>query len=415
MKTRPLLLAALAVLPILGLAAEPKRLLVVGASVGFRHGSIPNTEKLLRDLAAKSNGEFTVTMMSDAPDYPFPRVQTPLGTTGTNGGLGTPTGFPGTIPGANAELQAAIGNAAGPLMPGLATAATAARAALVDASFRNPGQIAALTSALATAEANLAMARADALTRLQASANRITPAQIQNLAGNFPPAAGRGGANQNETLARIFQAYMGPEALKNYDAVVFVSTTGNLPIPDEKAFLDWVAAGHPVIALHASLDRGATSDAQMEMLSGGARFAGHPGNGNNYRKIYTVDSQHPATKGWPDGVTIVDEYYQFYHMGPAGRIPGVDWSKVHSLLDMDFEGTRMPVAWTKMYGQGRVFYTSLGHRDDVVLPFVNNLDYGYERENGNWIAFAYQKHLLEGIRWALGFTEGDTTLGNHPK
>jgi type 1 glutamine amidotransferase len=217
-----------------------------------------------------------------------------------------------------------------------------------------------------------------------------------------------------DVMSRLFQTFMSPAALKNYDAIAFVSTTGLLPIPDEKAFLDWVAAGHPVIALHASLDRGATSDEQMEMLSGGARFAGHPGNGNLARKIYTVDAKHPATKDWPDGVAIVDEYYQFYHMGPSGRIAGVDWSKVHSLLDMDFEGTRMPVAWTKMYGKGRVFYTSLGHRDDVVLPYVNNLDYGYERENGNWIALAYQKHLLEGIRWALGYTEADTTLGNHP-
>ena len=90
------------------------------------------------------------------------------------------------------------------------------------------------------------------------------------LAGNFPNmATARGGA---DVLSRLFQTYMSPEALKNYDAIAFVSTTGLLPIPDEKAFLDWVAAGHPVIALHAAMDRGATSDAQMDMLSGGARF-----------------------------------------------------------------------------------------------------------------------------------------------
>ena len=414
MKIRSLVFLALAVLPALGLAAEPKRILVVGASVGFRHGSIPNTEKLLRDLADKSKGEFTVTMMSDAPDYPFPRVPTPLMPSGVNGTGGTPTGFPGMVPGASSELHAAIANATGPLMPGLSTAATAARTALVSASFNNPAQIGALASALGAAENTLAMARADALARLQASSSRLTPAQLQNLAGNYP-AAGRGGANQNDVLARLFQTYMAPEALKNYDAIAFVSTTGNLPIPDEKAFLDWVAAGHPVIALHAAADRGATSDEQMEMLSGGARFAGHPGNGNLPRRVYTVDAKHPATKDWPDGVSIVEEYYQFYHMGPSGRIAGVDWDKVHSLLDMDYEGTRVAVAWTKMYGKGRVFYTSLGHRDDVVLPNVTNLDYGYEKENGNWIALAYQKHLLEGIRWALGFTEGDTTLGNHPK
>ena len=81
---------------------------------------------------------------------------------------------------------------------------------------------------------------------------------------------------------------------------------------------------------------------------------------------------------------------------------------------MDFEGTRMPVAWTKLHSKGRIFYTSLGHRDDVILPNIASLDYGFEKENGNWISAAYQKHVLEGIRWALGITEADTTLGNHP-
>ncbi len=405
MKIHHLVLAALAALPALAFAAEPKKILVVGASVGFRHASIPNAEKMLRDLAAKSQGEFTVTMMSDAPDYPFARVPIPQ----------APTGFPGTVPGARGELQLAIFAAAGPNLAGLSTAATAAKTALTAASLSAPAEIAAKVSALATAETTLATARADALARLQTSANKLTAEQVQSLAGRGPAANQfANAAGQNEVLAKVFQQYMSADALKNYDGIFFVSTTGNLPIPDEKAFLDWVAAGHAVMALHASMDRGTTSDAQMEMLGGGARFAGHPGNGNLSRKIYKVDATHPATKDWPDGVAIVDEFYQFYTTGPAGRIPGIDWSKVHSLLDMDFEGQRLPVAWTKMHGKGRIFYTSLGHRDDVILPNIPSLDYGLEKENGNWISAAYQKHVLEGIRWALGFTEADTTLGNHP-
>jgi type 1 glutamine amidotransferase len=410
MKIRHLLLAALAALPVVGLAAEPKRILVVGASAGFRHASIPNAEKMLRELAAKSKGEFTVTFMSDAPDYPFSRVPTPQGG-------GPATGFPGTVPGASSELVAAIVSAAGPNLLGLSTAATAAKAALTAASLSAPADIAAKAAALATAEAVLATARADGLARLQATSNRLTAEQVQSLAGIGRGAVAPGFSNsatQTEVLTKIFQQYMGTDALKNYDGIFFVSTTGNLPIPDEKAFLDWVAAGHAVMGLHASMDRGTTSDAHVEMLGGGARFAGHPGNGNLPRQIYKVDATHPATKDWPDGVAIIDEYYQFYHTVAGARVAGIDWSKVHSLLDMDFEGQRLPVAWTKMHGQGRVFYTSLGHRDDVILPNIPSLDYGFEKENGNWISAAYQKHVLEGIRWALGITEGDTTLGNHP-
>ena len=69
----------LAVTVLLGLsaslrAAEPKKLLVISATAGARHASIPNGEKMLREVAAKSNGQFTLVMLSDAPDYPFSRL-----------------------------------------------------------------------------------------------------------------------------------------------------------------------------------------------------------------------------------------------------------------------------------------------------------------------------------------------------
>jgi type 1 glutamine amidotransferase len=53
-----------------------------------------------------------------------------------------------------------------------------------------------------------------------------------------------------------------------------------------------------------------------------------------------------------------------------------------------------PVAWTNRSGQGRMFYTSLGHREDV---YLNPL---------------YQGHLIGGIKWALGLENGDDTPGN---
>src|SRR5487761_2105258 len=43
---------------------------------------------------------------------------------------------------------------------------------------------------------------------------------------------------------------MSPEALKQYDGVVFANTTGHLPIPDPQAFLDWIASGKAFIAMH---------------------------------------------------------------------------------------------------------------------------------------------------------------------
>ena len=55
-----------------------------------------------------------------------------------------------------------------------------------------------------------------------------------------------------------------------------------------------------------------------------------------------------------------------------------------------------PLSWCKNYGKGRVFYTSLGHREDVWDPAWP------DRKNPKEVAEAYQEHILGGIKWALG-------------
>jgi type 1 glutamine amidotransferase len=95
---------------------------------------------------------------------------------------------------------------------------------------------------------------------------------------------------------------------------------------------------------------------------------------------------------------------------------GFERSQVHGLLGLDKhpadkspEGNAQtpgdyPIAWCKMYGQGRVFYTSLGHREDVWDP---DTPASFKRENSKEISAAYQQHILGGIKWALGLAPGD--------
>lgn len=406
--------------------AEPKKLLVVSTTLGTRDASIPNGEKMLRELAAKSNGLFSVVMMSDAPAYPFSRVPVPVATPG-RAGRGAPTGFAGQVPTANAEQQAAL-TAAGAPLAALLTAATTARTELSAAAIAQPGGLPAKAAALAAAELNLALARASAFAQIQASANRLSPEQAQALAGTAPAAgragaaAGRGAApataappDNGPVLAKLFQEYLSPAALRNYDGIIFLSATGNLPFPDREAFMKWVSDGHAVVALHAAMNTGyETPEAYVQMLSGGSHYASSPGVNGTARKVYKVDATHPATKDWPDGLVVVDEFAQFNHQSPRDlniSIPGLDRTKVHSLLDFDYDGQRLAVAWTKMQGRGRVFYTSLGHRDDVMLPGTPAMD-GNAKLNPDAVSTAYQTHVLNGIRWALGLVDGNTSLGN---
>jgi type 1 glutamine amidotransferase len=63
-----------------------------------------------------------------------------------------------------------------------------------------------------------------------------------------------------------------------------------------------------------------------------------------------------------------------------------------------------PVSWCHAYGQGRVFYTSLGHREDIWDADLALKD----RKNTPDISKAYQAHVLGGIEWALGLKTGAT-------
>ena len=69
-----------------------------------------------------------------------------------------------------------------------------------------------------------------------------------------------------------------------------------------------------------------------------------------------------------------------------------------------------PLSWNKEFGKGRVFYTALGHREDVWDAEWK--DGKGERKNAPEIAKTYQEHILGGILWALGLAEGDATVGN---
>jgi uncharacterized protein len=194
----------------------------------------------------------------------------------------------------------------------------------------------------------------------------------------------------NDTL-KIALEKLSPDSLKNYDGVVFASTTGDLPIPDKQGFLDWIKAGHAFIGIHAASDTFHGWPGYIDMLGG--EFAHHG------RQVsvdcLNQDPQNPANASLPKVWTISqEEIYQFKNYDPT---------KVHDLLILDkHPETSAPghygVSWCKNYGDGKVFYTSLGHREDLWDTDPNISD----RKNSVEIAKQYQAHILGGIEWALG-------------
>lgn len=286
--------------------AEPKKLLVVSTTTGFRHSSIPTMEKVIAQLG-KDSGAFTVDFVQQPPGKP--------------------------------------------------TAPKKPKAPTVDA----------LESAKEAH--NLAEEKYNA----EKAAYDVAEAKWQ------------------ENLKVALQK-LSPASLKNYDGVVFASTTGDLPMPDKRAFLDWIKEGHAFIGLHAASDTFHGYRDFVDMIGGEFQHHGPQVSVD----CLNQDPKHPANAALPQTWTITqEEIYQF---------KSYDAAKVHDLLIIDKhpehkeQSGHFPVSWCKPYGAGKVFYTSLGHREDIIDADPTLKD----RKNSPEISKSYQAHVLGGIEWALG-------------
>lgn len=196
---------------------------------------------------------------------------------------------------------------------------------------------------------------------------------------------------------------LSPANLKNYDAVIFASTTGDLPLPDKQGFIDWVMAGHAFIGLHAATDTFHGFPPYLAMIGGEFRTHGPQVSVD----CINQDPAHAAAAPLPRTWTVFDEIYQ---------LKNFDRAKVHGLLSLeklqvDADASKQvpgdyPIAWSRMAGKGRVFYTSLGHREDIWDP---NRTEKEGRKNSPEQAKLYQQHVLGGILWALGLAPGSAT------
>ena len=177
-------------------------------------------------------------------------------------------------------------------------------------------------------------------------------------------------------FAKVFSA----ESLRDFDGVIFLSTTGELPVPDLTAFLDWIKSGKAFIGFHAATDTFKSSDAYCDMIGG--HFAGHPWGAGGEHAFVVHEPGHRVAAMFPERFRWKDEIYQYDLRYKPENL------RVLVSLDMQAstpkEPWHVPVAWVRDYGQGRVFSTNFGHND------------------ATWKEPMFQKHMAEGIAWALG-------------
>lgn len=167
------------------------------------------------------------------------------------------------------------------------------------------------------------------------------------------------------------------ENLKNYNAVVFLSTSGDMLNDfEQKQFEQYIRSGGGFIGIH-----GASAGEYEWPWYGklvGAVFNGHP-----VQQVATfrlTNKKHISTKHMPKEWSMKEELYNFKNINPNIKVLiTVDESSYQGGTNGSFH----PMAWFHEFEGGKSFYTALGHADD---KFSNPL---------------FLKHILGGIRYAM--------------
>jgi type 1 glutamine amidotransferase len=203
-----------------------------------------------------------------------------------------------------------------------------------------------------------------------------------------------------------------PDYLKQFDAVFFY-TTGDLTTPGtdknpgmsaagKQALFDYVASGKGFVGTHSASD---TFHTNNEANKGPDRYVNHGADADAYvrflggefikhgkqqsAKMRCIDPKFPGLANYADGFAFPEEWYSLK-----------DFSKdIHVLLVQESEQMEgdeykrppYPATWARMQGKGRIFYTSMGHREDV------------------WTNPIFQDVLVGGVSWALGDAQADVT------
>src|SRR4051812_7164676 len=201
------------------------------------------------------------------------------------------------------------------------------------------------------------------------------------------------------------------DKLAQFDAFMFY-TTGDLTEPGtdknppmsaegKKAFLDLIAKGKGFIGTHSAADTfhspgnkghtperfiqdGDKADDYVKMI--GAEFIVH--GAQQKAQMHSYDKNFPGMAAAGDGFEMLEEWYTFKNQA----------KDLHVLLAQEpglkgnmYDRPAYPATWARMHEKGRVFYTSMGHREEV------------------WLNPIFQSIFLGGLNWAFGNVQADVT------
>jgi hypothetical protein len=156
-------------------------------------------------------------------------------------------------------------------------------------------------------------------------------------------------------ISTTLDTYINAEKLRSLHLIVPIWTMGAITREQERGLLDAVAAGVGIAGWHGGMADAFRNNPEYQWMVGG-QWVAHPGNIMNYR-VNIINHTDPITAGLDDFDMHSEQYY--LHVDPSNDVLATTtFSGDHAAW---VAGCVMPVVWKRRWGQGRVFYSSLGH------------------------------------------------------
>jgi len=159
------------------------------------------------------------------------------------------------------------------------------------------------------------------------------------------------------TVADTLDAYLDERKMQSYAVIIPIWTMGQITGDQSRALRKAVQGGVGLAGWHGGMCDAFRQDTEYQFMTGG-QWVVHPGGIVKYT-VNITNRTDPITKGLKDFRMESEQYYMHTDPGNevlatttfSGRHQGITWIR----------GTVMPVVWKRRYGQGRVFYASVGH------------------------------------------------------
>ena len=152
------------------------------------------------------------------------------------------------------------------------------------------------------------------------------------------------------------------QALNEIDLLVPVWTMGEISSTQVNNICKAVGAGTGLAGCHGGMCDSFRQSTQWQFMTGG-QWVSHPGGDGIKYTVNICKGSSPIIQGLDDFEVASEHYY--LHVDPSIEVLATTRFPVVPYYHISNKPVDMPVVWTKFWGNGRVFYTSLGHHDDV--------------------------------------------------